>query len=157
MPILKEGTISIGKIKDGLVFKNEFRFRKSHLSEETTGMVPTCEERRETMIERTIQYEGYEGQVEIQPLGWRTGYVFIPKEHPLYGCLEEKAERIIICHGGVTFVGMRKDEGGKERFAIGFDCAHYGDTSDRWTTDAVEDELRSMIVQLAEIANEKAR
>lgn len=114
MPILKEGTISIGKIKDGLVFKNEFRFRKSHLSEETTGMVPTCEERRETMIERTIQYEGYEGQVEIQPLGWRTGYVFIPKEHPLYGCLEEKAERNIICHGGVTFVGMRKDEGGKE-------------------------------------------
>lgn len=51
------------------------------------------------MIERMIQYEGYEGQVEIQPLGWRTGYVFIPKEHPLYGCLEEKAERNIICHG----------------------------------------------------------
>lgn len=157
MPILKEGTISIGKIKDGLVFKNEFRFRKSHLSEKTTGMVPTCEERRETMIERTIQYEGYEGQVEMQPLGWRTGYVFIPEEHPLYGCLEEKAERNIICHGGVTFVGMRKDEGGKERFAIGFDCAHYGDTPDRWTTDAVEDELRSMILQFAEIANEKAR
>lgn len=109
------------------------------------------------MIERTIQYEGYEGQVEMQPLGWRTGYVFIPEEHPLYGCLEEKAERNIICHGGVTFVGMRKDEGGKERFAIGFDCAHYGDTPDRWTTDAVEDELRSMILQFAEIANEKAR
>lgn len=45
------------------------------------------------MIERTIQYEGYEGQVEMQPLGWRTGYVFIPEKHPLYGCLEEKAER----------------------------------------------------------------
>lgn len=108
------------------------------------------------MIERTIQYEGYEGQVEIQPLGWRTGYVLSRRSIRFTDASKRRRKETSSATAASRLSACGKTKAEKN-FAIGFDCAHYGDTSDRWTTDAVEDELRSMIVQLAEIANEKAR
>lgn len=106
------------------------------------------------MIERSIFMDGIAGQVELQPGGWRTGYVFIPEGHPLYGCCEETADESIFCHGGVTFAGMRADREGEKHFAIGFDCMHYGDTPLVWTVDTVEKEVRAMIAQVAWMEDE---
>lgn len=52
--------------------------------------------------------------------GYFCGYIFLPKEHPLYGKNIEQVD--LNCHFGVTFAEVT-EEGHK----IGFDCAHFSD------------------------------
>jgi hypothetical protein len=52
--------------------------------------------------------------------GHLCGYIFLPKEHPLYG--KDIDEVDLPCHFGVTFA-----EKTQEGHMIGFDCAHSED------------------------------
>ena len=111
------------------------------------------------MFEKGIDFEGYKGQIESNYNGyeiWLCGYVFIPESHPLYKCRLGQAERSIICHGGITFAGRRTAFFDcSNRFAIGFDCTHLGDSIVRWNVEAVEKELESIILQLIRMEGKK--
>jgi len=52
--------------------------------------------------------------------GHLCGYIFLPKEHPLWG--KGMGDIDLMCHGGVTCA-----ETTEEGHMIGFDCAHSGD------------------------------
>ena len=70
-------------------------------------------------------------------MGWRCGYVRIPRSHPFYG-MDDRDEELwtIPVHGGFTFAGRALDDSG---WWLGFDCMHLGDGPD---TDLIIDELR---------------
>lgn len=62
-------------------------------------------------------------------VGWGNGYVLLPKEHPWYGM--EYEEIPVDIHGGLTYTGYWEDapeQADREKWWIGFDCAHHGDT-----------------------------
>jgi hypothetical protein len=70
------------------------------------------------------KYLGYSYNIKRHPeMKHLCGYVVVPKSHMLYRD-ENVCERIINCHGGITYTGI--DTG---KWAIGFDCAHSGDKS----------------------------
>lgn len=67
---------------------------------------------------------GYDYQIKHNGIGFRCGYVLLPKDHPWSG----KHYDVIKCgrHGGLTYTN-ESDDG---RYAIGFDCAHCFDGID---------------------------
>jgi hypothetical protein len=87
------------------------------------------------IVESDFTYEGLRCVVLFQMLGYRCGYVGVPKVHELYGKdyddVYDKLEDGV--HGGLTYAG-----GGEESeypvesnlWWLGFDCAHYGDGKD---------------------------
>lgn len=84
-------------------------------------------------IERRFEYKGYPCVVIFQLLGYRCGYVGLPKEHKYYGEDLSASEPItnICCNGGITYsadylVGQKD----KDTWWIGFDCGHYWDGLD---------------------------
>lgn len=63
-------------------------------------------------------------------MGHLCGYVRIPRHHTLYlKSRRIKAEQHIQVHGGITFTGEMRRQGGGKRPGrwIGFDCAHAWD------------------------------
>lgn len=56
---------------------------------------------------------------------WYTGYVIIPKGHKFYG-VDDADEDVmnLEVHGEITFADVLPEVG---EFALGFDCAHFGD------------------------------
>lgn len=52
-------------------------------------------------------------------------------------------------HGGVTYADSPFWGTHRDGWAFGFDCAHAGDTKDRWTHDAVVAETERLATQLA--------
>jgi hypothetical protein len=82
------------------------------------------------IIESLFHYKNYTCCVLFQPLGFRCGYVLIPKWHKLY---EQDYNDIngIYCHGGLTYSSHVLVNTEYPGWWIGFDCAHAGDGYDR--------------------------
>lgn len=79
--------------------------------------------------EKEFTYKGYHCVINFRNLGFRTGYVEIPADHPLYGVDGDNLD--INCHGGITWANEElpvNTEG--DSWWIGFDCAHYADGED---------------------------
>lgn len=64
-------------------------------------------------------------------MGYRCGYVGIPKGHPWYGKgYDELCPEV---HGGLTYADLSEDE---SVWWMGFDCAHYMDAPDPQLVEA---------------------
>jgi hypothetical protein len=72
-----------------------------------------------TLAEGT--HNGFNWAVKSNAIGYRCGYVDIPKGHPWFGNTYPDVD----CHGGITFAKSVDDF-----WRIGFDCAHLGDRPD---------------------------
>ena len=87
--------------------------------------------------------------------GIANGYVLLPKGHKYHGadCDDIPVE----CHGGLTFANPASDcsfvteEADKDGWVVGFDTCHYGDTSGKWTREAVRQETDNLARQLEEL------
>ena len=89
----------------------------------------------ESRIEERFYYKDYPCVVMFQPMGFRTGYVGLPKDSILYGRNSTILNTILECHGGVTYTESRlygqEDE---NTWWVGFDCGHAWDGYDADTT-----------------------
>lgn len=81
--------------------------------------------------------------------GWGNGYVAVPPSHCLHGhFIIDNAE----VHGGITFNGYGYHlNTPKGWWVFGFDTAHFGDTIEKWSKEAVEEETKRLFWQLFEI------
>lgn len=71
---------------------------------------------------KQFEYKGHTCIIrKVLRLGTLCGYVVVPKHHPWHGMDYEEIECEV--HGGLTY-GQSL---GEFDFAVGFDCAHYGD------------------------------
>jgi hypothetical protein len=60
-----------------------------------------------------------------EEMGFRCGYVGVPKDHALYGVGYDDVP--YLCHGGLTFCGNYKNSFQDDHWWLGFDCNHYND------------------------------
>ena len=89
---------------------------------------------RPYLIEEEFEYKGYPCVVVFTSLGYRNGYVGVPKGNPFHG-YDDETESIdleLSMHGGLTYAAENpfypiENEG---LWWIGFDCAHAGDGQD---------------------------
>lgn len=110
---------------------------------------------------------GFEWVVVHNGMGYRCGYVRVPKGHPWHGKGYDDVDAD--CHGGLTFAKADEpcDKGGPDdAWWLGFDCGHAGDEQDLSlphdhvfgvggvvrTQLYVEQECRSLCEQAAEAA-----
>lgn len=87
---------------------------------------------------------------------WYNGYVILPKEHELvdkfYGDFEEEYDLKV--HGGITFSDYLskiidlEEIGLENRYTLGFDCNHIGDSPINCNRNYVENECQALIRQL---------
>lgn len=87
---------------------------------------------------------------------WYNGYVILPKEHELvdkfYGDFEEDYDLKV--HGGITFSDYLskiidlEEIGLENRYTLGFDCNHVGDSPINCNRNYVENECLALIRQL---------
>lgn len=81
------------------------------------------------VTEARFEHEGYPCVVLFMPMGYRCGYVGVPKTHPAYqkGYFDFRID----CHGGVTYAEDHLyNQDDAETWWIGFDCNHLGDAPD---------------------------
>lgn len=79
--------------------------------------------------EKRFEYKGFPCVVVMQALGFRTGYVGIPKGHKLYGVNYGDVD--IDCHGGLTYSSNHLvDQNDEDVWWIGFDTGHFMDGFD---------------------------
>lgn len=79
--------------------------------------------------EKRFEYKGFPCVVVMQALGFRTGYVGIPKGHKLFNV--DYCEIDVSCHGGLTYSeSYLVDQTDDDIWWIGFDCGHYMDGYD---------------------------
>ena len=76
--------------------------------------------------------------------GWGNGYILLPKNHIYHGVMYDDIEDDI-AHGGFTYSEKNKycllfNNFPNNFWVLGFDTAHYGDTPDVWTKEAVKQE-----------------
>lgn len=79
----------------------------------------------DAIVEKRFEYKGLPCVILFNPLGYRTGYVGVPKGKKI-------DITSIECHGGITFK-EKNLMGRKDRWEgswIGFDCGHAGDGRD---------------------------
>lgn len=82
--------------------------------------------------ESRFEYKGFPCVVLFMPIGYRCGYVGLPKENKYYG--KKYNDIPIACHCGLTYA--RKylfGQEDKETWWIGFDCGHACDGIDTET------------------------
>jgi hypothetical protein len=86
----------------------------------------------------------------IDDRGLYNGYVIVCQGHPYFG-LPYDDERLheIHVHGGLTF--SQEHNGNPDFWVFGFDTAHFGDTPERWTFDAVLQETLRLRQQFADV------
>ena len=74
--------------------------------------------------------------VAVNDLGYRCGYVGLPKKDPLYGMSydDEKIFDAVQVHCGLTFSGTRNFIA-PDLWFFGFDCGHIGDAIDITTAE----------------------
>jgi|SRR5579884_668190 len=72
----------------------------------------------------------FEWVVTHNDLGYRCGYVRVPRGHPWHGKDFDQIDADV--HGGLTFAeaDAECDKGSDDGWWIGFDCAHAGDARD---------------------------
>lgn len=75
-------------------------------------------------------HRGYEWEVTANRLGFRCGYVRVPKGHPWHGLADEQPD--VVVHGGLTYAKADWDcgERGHNGWWLGFDCGHVYDAPD---------------------------
>ena len=84
---------------------------------------------RVLVVEERFEYKGFPCVVMFNPLGFRTGYVGLPKGHKYYGKHYESID--IVCHGGLTYGrDSLYGQDDSDIWWIGFDCGHWGDGYD---------------------------
>lgn len=126
---------------------------------------------REMNVEYRGEAHGLAVLVRHNFLGYRCGYVGVPKGHPLYGTGYDKAEDMgLHAHGGLTFAG-EFEALGDGLWYLGFDCAHAWDAPDpdlmtdewvargharflppdahMWTLEEVKDECEDLAKQIS--------
>jgi hypothetical protein len=88
--------------------------------------------------------------------GWGNGHVIISKGHKLHGVHYDNID--VNVHGGLTFSENAKDlnwpeipESLKDGWVVGFDTAHYKDTSEKWPKDSVLAETYRLKEQLLKL------
>lgn len=117
--------------------------------------------------------------VAVNDLGYRCGYVGVPKGDPLYGMqYDDEIFDSVDAHGGLNFSDTRKFITSDDLWFFGFDCGHCGDAVDKmteegkahlnreppsfynflleghvWTLDEVITESESLSNQLANLSN----
>ena len=112
---------------------------------------------------KEFEYKGFKCLVRRTPndLGHLCGYIELPKDCELKNASYDDIG--ISVHGGLTFQGQLQGET-KDRYFLGFDCAHGGDLipaihrhgiashkDDTYKNMAyVEKEIKSMVDQLSE-------
>lgn len=85
----------------------------------------------EPILETSFTYKNYKCCVLFQSLGFRCGYVLVPRWHKLYGQLYSNVDcSNIKCHGGLTYSSHSLLGQESPSWWIGFDCAHTGDVQD---------------------------
>lgn len=73
-----------------------------------------------------------------EEMGFRCGYVGVPKDHALYGVGHDDLSYAYECHGGLTYSGYHSPrrsfhlpwdckQGNDDYWWLGFDCSHHGD------------------------------
>ena len=91
--------------------------------------------RPESVLEEG-EHEGHQFTIVHNGMGYRCGYVRIPKGHPWHGKSYDDIYDIapdLNVHGGLTFseADVECDDPGKDNaWWLGFDCAHSGDAQD---------------------------
>ena len=83
------------------------------------------------IVEREFKHAGYKCVVTFGDIGYRCGYVGVPKGSKLYGKNCEKLDFDV--HGGLTYSGGGKNSDypiKSDLWWLGFDCAHGGDRAD---------------------------
>lgn len=74
--------------------------------------------------------------VAVNDLGYRCGYVGVPKGDPLYGMqYDDEIFDSVDAHGGLSFSGTRKFITSDDLWFFGFDCGHCGDAVDKMTEE----------------------
>lgn len=71
------------------------------------------------------EHNGFHWVILHNGMGYRCGYIMLPKSHPWYGKGYDDIEAD--CHGGLTYADTDKEHG---VHWIGFDCAHCHDAQD---------------------------
>lgn len=86
-------------------------------------------------------------------MGHLRGYIFLPKDHKLYGMdYRDKNFPDLYVHGGITCSDEWLD--GSDLWRLGFDCAHNGDLSPFRKENYVDnDRYRNVDYVLREIQN----
>lgn len=92
---------------------------------------------RKRKIESEFMHKNLKCKVLFQPLGFRCGYVGLPKTHRLYKVEysdsitinneDKRLDDILEVHGGITYSGFMF---GDEDWYFGFDCGHCFDDKD---------------------------
>jgi len=101
-------------------------------------------ETKSKTLEKRFSHEGF--QCEIHMIrSHRCGYVKLPKDHiaALIGLYDDIPVSV---HGGLTYGEV---EG--KYFVVGFDCGHANDTLEKWTVEAVTEEVKRLAEQLKKI------
>lgn len=83
------------------------------------------------IVEREFEHAGYKCVVTFGDMGYRCGYVGVPKVDELYGKDYRKLDFDV--HGGLTYSGGGKNSDypiKSDLWWFGFDCAHGGDRAD---------------------------
>lgn len=74
--------------------------------------------------------------VTVNDLGYRCGYVGVPKEDPLYGMqYDDEIFDFVSVHGRLNFSDTRKFVTPDDIWFFGFDCGHCGDVVDKMTEE----------------------
>lgn len=74
--------------------------------------------------------------VAVNDLGYRCGYVGVPKGDPLYGMqYNDEIFDSVDAHGGLNFSDTRKFVTPDDIWFFGFDCGHCGDAVDKMTEE----------------------
>lgn len=74
--------------------------------------------------------------VAVNDLGYRCGYVGVPKGDPLYGMqYDDEIFDSVDVHGGLNFSDTRKFVTSDDLWFFGFDCGHCGDAIDKTTEE----------------------
>lgn len=101
-----------------------------------------------TILEHSFNFNGFNCYVILRHMGaraYRCGYVQVSENMAI-----NKEE--IACHGGITYAHKEAPSpleiDDKNKWYIGFDCAHAFDTTDYWTMSRVSDELRHIVEQI---------
>lgn len=75
------------------------------------------------IVEERFEYKGFPCVVLFQSLGFRTGYVGLPKGHKYYGKHYDLIP--VDCHCGLTYGDYNLcGQVDKDTYWIGFDCGH---------------------------------
>lgn len=81
-------------------------------------------------LELMFDEGGYTCAVMLQPLGYRCGYVGIPRDSAWWGSRVRDLGSIV-CHGGVTYADDHLPQDKPDGlWWIGFDCMHHRDAPD---------------------------